>query len=74
MYQNLGATLYTSIGLDNDFISYLRISIQDFNSQERNVILHMDEIHVKSDFSYTGGRIIGSSITPNTCNYDISIQ
>ena len=58
--------LYTSIGLDNDFISYLRISTQDFNSQERNVILHMDEIHVKSDFSYTGGRIIGSSITPNT--------
>ncbi len=58
--------LYTSIGLDNDFISYLRISTQDFNSQERNVILHMDEIHVKSDFSYTGGRIICSSITPNT--------
>ena len=26
----------------------------------------MDEIHVISDFSYTGGRIIGSSITPNT--------
>ena len=26
----------------------------------------MDEIHGKSDFSYTGGRIIGSSITPNT--------
>ena len=58
--------LYTSIGLDNDFISYLRVSTQEFNSLERNVTLHMDEIHVKSDFSYTGGRIIGSSITPNT--------
>ena len=58
--------LYSSIGLDNDFISYLRISTQDFNTQERNVILHMEEIHVKSDFSYTGGRIIVASITPNT--------
>ena len=26
-------------------------------------ILHLDEIHVKSEFSYTGGRILGSSST-----------
>ena len=58
--------VYTSIRLGNDFISYLMVSTQEFNSLERNVTLHMDEIHVKSDFSYTGGRIIGSSITPNT--------
>ena len=57
--------LYTIIGLDNEFISFLKVSTQKFISLERNVILHMGEIHINSDFSYTGGKIIGSFCTPN---------
>ena len=34
-----------------------------FNNQERYVTLHLDKIHVKSEFTYTGGRILGSSST-----------
>ena len=45
--------------------TYLKASTANFNNQERNVTLHMDEIHVKSEFSYTGGRILGSSTTQN---------
>ena len=61
-HNTLRRRLYTSIGLEEEFISYLQVSTKEFNSLERNVVLHMDEIHIKSDFSYTGGKIIGSSV------------
>ena len=53
--------LYGAIGLECELKTYLIASTEKFNSQERNVTLHLDEIHVKSEFSYTGGRILGSS-------------
>ena len=35
----------------------------------------MDEIHVKSEFSYTGGRILGSSTTQNeAANTDLAFM
>ena len=55
-HHNTLRRLYTSIGLEDEFISYLKVSTKEFNSLERNVVLHMDEIHIKSDFSYTGGK------------------
>ena len=36
-----------------------------FTHQQRNVIIQMDEIHVKSDITYKGGKIIGSSGDPS---------
>ncbi|KAI6656127.1 Transposable element P transposase [Oopsacas minuta] len=58
-------SLYGSIGLECELQTYLEASTANINNQERNVTLHMDEIHVKSEFSYTGGRIFGSSTTQN---------
>ena len=55
--------LYGTIGLECELKTYLMASTAKFNNQERNVTLNLDEIHVKSEFSYTGGRILGSSST-----------
>ena len=57
--------LSENIGLANDFISHLKQSTLGFNQQQRHVSLHMDEIHLKSEYSYKGGKIIGSSSSPN---------
>ena len=53
------------IGLENEFISNLKHSTLGFNQQQRHVSLHMDQIHLKSEYSYKGGKIIGSSSSPN---------
>ena len=56
--------LYSSFGLENDFCAYLRQATSSFSPQERNVIIQMDEIHVKSDISYKGGKIYGPNLNP----------
>ena len=56
--------LYSSFGLENDFCTYLIQVTSTFSSQEKNVIVQMDEIHVKSDISYKGGKIFGPNISP----------
>ncbi|KAI6650060.1 MhmaT1 transposase [Oopsacas minuta] len=56
--------LYFNFGLDSDFTKYLKQSVTQFNKWERNVVIQMDEIHVKSTFTYKGGKIIGSSLNP----------
>ena len=57
--------LYSSFGMDNEFTNYyLKQSTTQSNNWERNVIIQMDEIHVKSTFTYKGGKIIGSSLNP----------
>ena len=53
--------LYTKFGLDSEYITFLEKATSDLNQRERNVIVQMDEIHVKSEFTYKGGSIIGSS-------------
>ena len=58
-------SLNGTICLEYDLQTYLKASTANFNNQKRNVTLHMDEIHVKSEFSYTGGRIFGSSTIQN---------
>lgn len=57
--------LYSSFGLENDFCTYLSRATSSFTPQEKNVIVQMDEIHVKSDVSYKGGKIIGPSLNPD---------
>ena len=51
--------LYSKFGVENDYSTFLKKATSEFNQRERNLILHMDEIHVKSTVAYTGGRIIG---------------
>ena len=54
--------LYSSFGIENEFFSFLKLSIQSFSPEQRHVIFQMDEIHVKSDISYKGGKIFGSNL------------
>ena len=53
--------LYSNIGLDTSFIDYLKVACQDFNKFKKHVLLQLDEIHVRSDYTYKGGKIFGSS-------------
>ena len=57
--------LYSSFGLDSEYITYLNQAAVNFSPQEKNVIVQMDEIHVTSDVSYKGGEIIGSCLNPD---------
>ena len=49
-----------SIGLENEYFSVMKEFSSTFNDKERHVLLAMDEVHIRSDASYKGGRIIGS--------------
>ena len=48
--------LYSNFGLDAEFTNYLKQSVTQFNRWERNVVIQMDEIYVKSTFTYKGVR------------------
>ena len=55
---------YGTIGLECELKTFLLASTLKFkNNQKRNFALLLDEIHVKSEFSYNGGRILGSLTT-----------
>ena len=49
-----------SIGLESEYTKIIREVATTFNFLERHVILQMDEVHIRSDASYKGGRVIGS--------------
>ena len=55
--------LYSNFGLDSEYTIFLQRDTTEFNERERNFIVQMGEIHVKSEFTHEGGRIIGSSQT-----------
>ena len=57
--------LYSSFGLENEFFPFLRQATHSFSIEQKHVILQMDEIHVKPDISYKGGKIIGPNICPD---------
>ena len=57
--------LCSNIGLESEFSSYLQKVTSNFTSLQRNVIIHMDAIHIKSDITYKGGKIIGSILNSN---------
>ena len=49
-----------SIGLENEYLNVLRETASTFSQLDRHLIIQMDEVHIRSDASYKGGRIIGS--------------
>ena len=48
-----------SIGLESEYTKILGEVATTFDDLERHVILHMDEVHIRSDASYEGGRVLG---------------
>ena len=57
--------LYSSFGLDNDFVSFLKQATQSFYPEQNYAIIQMNEIHAKSDISYKGGKVFGSNLDPD---------
>ena len=53
-----------SFSLENDLFAFLRQAISSFTPQERNVIIQLDEIHVKLEISYKGWKVYGSNLIP----------
>ena len=52
------------IGLESEYLSVLKEFSLTFKDLDRHVILQMDEVHICSDASYKGGKIIGSIDKP----------
>ena len=56
--------IINSIGLENEYLNILRETATTFHQLDRHVIMQMDEVHIRSDASYTGGKIIGPIDNP----------
>ena len=56
--------LYSSFGLECEFFPFLKQATNSFTEAEKHIVMQMDEIHVKSDVTYKGGKIYGSSLSP----------
>ena len=54
-----------SIGLESEYTKILKEVATTFTDLQRHVILEMDEVHIRSDASYKGGRVIGSIDNPD---------
>ena len=54
--------LYSSFGLDCDYATFLQQATANFNTHERNIVLQMDEIHVKADLTYKSGKFFDGSL------------
>ena len=46
-----------SIGLENEYLNVLRETSTTFDEIDRHVIIQMDEVPIKSDVSYKGGKL-----------------
>ena len=62
-YFNTLEKLYSSFGLESEFFPFLKQATHSFSEAGKHII-QMDEIHVKLDISYKGGKIYGSSLSP----------
>ena len=56
--------LYSSFWFECEFFPYLKQATNSFTEAEKYIVMQMDEIHVKSDVTYIGGKIYGSSLSP----------
>ena len=65
-HSNTLQKLYSSFGLENEFFTFLKQYTQSFSLEQRHVIIQMDEIHVKSDISYKGGKLFASNLYPES--------
>ena len=53
-----------SIGLHSEYTKVIKEIATTFEHLERHVILQMDEVYIRSDAAYKGGRVIGSIDNP----------
>ncbi|KAI6646041.1 hypothetical protein LOD99_9571 [Oopsacas minuta] len=54
--------LCSTFGLENESFTYLKQSTRASSTEQRHVIIQMDEIHVKSDVAHKGGRLFASNL------------
>ena len=54
--------LYRPIGLESKYFILLKNSTRDFSAQQKNVIVQIDEVHVKSDITYKSVKIIAPTM------------
>ena len=54
--------LYDPIRLESEYLVFLENVTREFSIQQKNVIVQIDEVHVKSDISYKGGKIIAPTL------------
>ena len=54
--------LYHPTGLENEYFVFLKNATKDFSLQQKNVIVQIDEVHLKSEIVYKGGNIIAPTL------------
>ena len=54
--------IYNLIGLENEYFLFLKNATCNFTAQQKNVIVQIYAVHVKSDITYKGGKIIAPSL------------
>ena len=54
-----------TLGIGGEYFQILKEITSEFSPRERHVILQMDEVHIRSDAFYKGGKIQGSIDNPN---------
>ena len=64
-HSNTLQKLYSSFGLEKEFFPFIKQVAQNLSLEQRHVIIQMDEIHVKSDISYKGGKLFASNLDPD---------
>ena len=55
---------HSSFGLESEFFPFLMQATHSFFEAEKRLINQMDKIQAESDRSYKGGKIYGSSLSP----------
>ena len=53
-----------TLGIDGDYFRILKEITSKFSDRERHVIFQMDEVHIRSDVSYKGAKILGAIDNP----------
>ena len=63
-------SIKNTLGIEGDYIRILREITSKFSHKERHVILQMDEVHIRSDASYKGGKVLGTIDNPSDPPHD----
>ena len=53
------------MGVEGDYFQILRELTYKIRPRERHVILQMDEVHIRSDASFKGGKVLGAIDYPS---------
>ena len=54
-----------TLGIEGDYFQILKEITSKFSHRDRHVILQMDEVHIRSDASYKGGKVLGAIDNPS---------